>query len=469
MASAKTVGKVGIVESDVEECSRIASALRQADFEVLEANDYDGAYEMLRERQPDVLLLELKSSSQGMRECLKLLEELEQSELDTVVIILTGEGTKAAALRVMHAGAYDYFQKPADPDVLRIIILRAIEKLQIEREHLILREELRRKDALGDLLGSTDAMKGLFDTIRRVARTSTTVVIRGESGSGKELVAQAIHKDSPRRDRPFVSVNCAALPETLMEAELFGYERGAFTGAVTTKEGRIELAHRGTLFLDEIGTLSLPLQSKLLRVLDEHALTRLGGKKSIKVDFRLITATNEDLEKAVRERRFREDLYYRIHVMPLVVPPLRERVDDIPLLVEYFIKVYCAANHWAPKRVADEVMEAMKRYPWPGNVRELENLVQRLVVMTDEDVIPLKQLPRDIREAAPQASPDGFRLPDSGIRLDEEVKAFERRWVEMALKETKGGKVEAARLLGINRDKMNYLCRKHGMESSRTR
>jgi DNA-binding NtrC family response regulator len=461
MPPAKTVGKVGLVESDLEECSKIAGALRRADFEVLEANDYDGAYEMLRERQPDVLLLELKSSPQGIRECLELLEELEQSELDTVVIILSEDRAKSTALRVLHAGAYDYFQKPADPDVLRIIILRAIEKLQIEREHQILREELRRKDALGDLLGSTEAMKGLFDTIRRVARTSTTVVIRGESGSGKELVARAIHQASQRRDRPFVSVNCAALPETLMEAELFGYERGAFTGAVTTKEGRIELAHHGTLFLDEIGTLSLPLQSKLLRVLDEHALMRLGGKKSIKVDFRLLSATNEDLEKAVRERRFREDLYYRIHVMPLFVPPLRERVDDIPLLVDYFIKVYCAANHWAPKQVADEVMEAMKRYPWPGNVRELENLVQRLVVMTDEDIIPLKQLPRDIREAAPQSSADGFRLPDSGIRLDEEVKAFERRWVETALKETKGVKVEAARLLGLNKDKMKYLCRKH--------
>jgi Nif-specific regulatory protein len=248
-----------------------------------------------------------------------------------------------------------------------------------------------------------------------------------------------------------------------MEAELFGYEKGAFTGAVTTKEGRIELAHHGTLFLDEIGILSLPLQSKLLRVLDEHALTRLGGKKSIKVDFRLISATNEDLEKAVRERRFREDLYYRIHVLSLFVPPLRERVEDIPLLVEYFIKVYCAANHWAPKRVADEVMEAMKRYPWPGNVRELENLVQRMVVMTDEDVIPLRQLPRDVREAAPRPSADGFCLPSSGIRLEEEVNAFEKGWVESALKEAKGVKVEAARLLGLNKDKLKYRCRKYGI------
>jgi DNA-binding NtrC family response regulator len=459
----KTAGRVGIVESDLEECARIASALRRADFEVFEAHEHDAAYEMLRERQLDVLLLGVKPSPQGMRKCLELLEELQQSELDTVVIVLSGDRIKSTVSRLLHAGAYDYFQKPTDTDVLRIIILRAIGKLQIERDHQILRQELRRKDALGDLLGSTEAMQGLFDTIRRVARTATTVVIRGESGSGKELVARAIHDAGPRRDRPFVSVNCAALPETLMEAELFGYEKGAFTGAVATKEGRIEGAHHGTLFLDEIGTLSLPLQSKLLRVLEEHSLTRLGGKKSIKVDFRLLSATNEDLEQAVRERRFREDLYYRIHVMPLFVPPLRERVDDIPLLVDYFIKVYCAANHWAPKQVADEVMEAMKRYGWPGNVRELENLVQRLVLMTDEDVIPLKQLPRDIREAAPPPSSDGFRLPPSGIRLPEEVLAFEKHWLETALAKTHGGRSEAARLLGLNKDKMKYLCRKHGL------
>jgi DNA-binding NtrC family response regulator len=454
---------VGIVESNQEECARIASALRRADFEVLEANEYDAAYDLLRERNLDVLLLGVKSSPSGIRKCLELLQALGQSELDTVIMVMSEERTKSTVSRLLHAGAYDYFQKPVDTDVLRIIILRATEKLQIEREHQILREELRRKDALGDLLGSTDAMQGLFDTIRRVARTSTTVVIRGESGSGKELVARAIHDAGPRRDRPFVSVNCAALPETLMEAELFGYERGAFTGAVATKEGRIELAHRGTLFLDEIGALSLPLQSKLLRVLEEHALTRLGGKKSLKVDFRLLSATNEDLEAAVRERRFREDLYYRIHVMPIFVPPLRERVDDIPLLVDYFIKVYCAANHWPPKRVTDEVMEAMKRYPWPGNVRELENLVQRIVVMTDEEEIPLKQLPRDIREAAPPPSSDGFRLPASGIHLADEVHAFEKRWVEAALAKAGGVKVEAARLLGLNKDKMKYLCRKHGL------
>jgi len=289
-----------------------------------------------------------------------------------------------------------------------------------------------------------------------------TVVIRGESGSGKELVARAIHDLSPRRDRPFVSVNCAALPETLMEAELFGYEKGAFTGASITKEGRIELAHRGTLFLDEIGTLSPALQSKLLRVLEEHSLVRLGGKKSIKVDFRLLSATHENLEEAVHDGRFREDLYYRIHVVPVFVPPLRERAEDIPLLVDYFVEVYCAANRLPRKWVSNEAIEALKRHRWPGNVRELENVVQRMLLMTDDETLGPNHLPTSIASPASAADEAGdFHLPPQGIRLEEHVAAYERRWIEAALARTKGVKVQAAHLLGLNKDKMKYLCRKH--------
>ena len=278
--------------------------------------------------------------------------------------------------------------------MLRHLLERAVEKLHIQRENRLLREEISRKNALGDLIGSTEAMHHVFDAIKRMARATTNVIIRGESGVGKELVARALHEQSPRRNRAFVSVNCAALPEGLMEAELFGYEKGAFTGAVATKEGRIELAHHGTLFLDEIATLTPALQSKLLRVLEDRSLTRLGGKKQIRVDFRLISATNEDLEEMVREGRFREDLYYRIHVVPIFVPALRERVEDIPVLAEYFVSVYCAANGFPLKRLADDAMLALKRYPWPGNVRELENAIQRLVIMTDEEIITLKDLPR---------------------------------------------------------------------------
>jgi DNA-binding NtrC family response regulator len=450
------------VDADASLRRQIAASL-QDDFEIFEAETHEETYRILRENVPDLLLLALELSSGGERECLALLRELSESDLTTLVIVLSRDPKKSTALKVMDAGAYDYFVHPVDPDVLRTIVDRAVEKLHIERENRILREELRRKDALGNLLGSTDAMQSLFDSIRRVARTTSTVVIRGESGSGKELVARAIHDLSQRRDRAFISVNCAALPETLMEAELFGYERGAFTGAISTKEGRIELAHRGTLFLDEIGTLGPALQSKLLRVLEERSLVRLGGKRPLKVDFRLVTATNEDLEALVRQGRFREDLYYRIHVVPLFVPPLRERTDDIPLLVDYFVKVYCASNRIPFKLVSDEAMQALKRYAWPGNVRELENVVQRIVLMTDDDLIPLRSVPRDVIEAAGVRARNHFRLPASGIRLDDEVAAFERRWVEAALAEAKGVKSQAARLLGVNKDKMKYLCRKYDL------
>jgi DNA-binding NtrC family response regulator len=464
MAAPTPQPKVAIVDDDPLTRQSLAAPLR-GDYAVLEASDHDGAYRLLREHEPDILLLDLSLPSGSLRECVALLNDLTQSDLDTLVIVLSDDRSKSTALKIMDAGAYDYFHKPTDPDLLSTIIERGVEKVRIQRENRILREEIRRKDAFGDLLGSTDAMRGLFESIRRVAPSNSSVVIRGESGSGKELVARAIHDLSPRRNRPFIGVNCAALPETLMEAELFGYEKGAFTGATATKEGRVELAHKGTLFLDEIGTLGPALQSKLLRVLEERALVRLGGKKPIKVDFRLLTATNEDLEERVRAGQFREDLYYRIHVVPLFVPPLRERVDDIPLLVDYFIKVYCAANHVSPRRVSDDALQILKRYRWPGNVRELENVVQRLVLMTDDEIVSAKHIPRDIVQVAggDSRSVRQFRIPSQGIKLDDELAAFERRWLETALATADGVKAKAAQLLGLNKDKMKYLCRKYNL------
>ena len=401
--------------------------------------------------------------SGGLKQCIELFSRLDGSDIDTLVIVLSSDESKAAALKVIDAGSYDYFIKPIDTDVLRHLISRGVEKLRIQRENRLLREEISRKKTLGDFIGATDAMRHVFDSISRVAKASTNVIIRGESGVGKELVARALHEQSPRKSRAFVSVNCAALPEGLMEAELFGYEKGAFTGAVAAKEGRVELAHQGTLFLDEIATLTLPLQSKLLRVLEERALTRLGGKKSIKIDFRLISATNEDLEEMVRKDLFREDLYYRIHVVPIFVPALRERVEDIPVLAEYFAQIYSAANGLPTKRIADEAMLALKRYPWPGNVRELENTIQRLVIMSDGDTVQLKDLPGEIVQAAGHDPRNRFKLPAAGIKLDREIEAFESRWVKEALEQSKNVKSEAARLLGVDRNRLNYLCRKYNL------
>jgi len=448
------------VDDDQNMRSHIAAALR-SDFELLEGGDYEDAYRLLQESALDVLLLGLPIGSGGVKECTELLARLVGSEIDTLVIVLSSDETKATALKVIDGGSYDYFIKPIDNDVLRHLLERAVEKLHMQRENRLLRDEIARKHALGDLIGSTESMKHVVESIKRMARANSSVIVRGESGVGKELVARALHDQSPRRNRAFVSVNCAALPEGLMEAELFGYEKGAFTGATASKEGRVELAHQGTLFLDEIATLTPALQSKLLRVLEERALTRLGGKKSIRVDFRLICATNEDLEEMVHEGRFREDLYYRIHVVPIFVPALRERVEDIPILAEYFTSVFCAANGFPAKRITGEAMQALKRYPWPGNVRELQNVIQRLVLMTDEESIDLPDMPPEIIQAVSRNSKNKFRLPPGGINLDREMEAVERRWVEEALQQAKNGKAEAARLLGVDRNRLNYLCRKY--------
>jgi DNA-binding NtrC family response regulator len=462
IAAAAPKPRVAIIDDDAGVRSRIAAALRSG-FDVLEGQNYEAAYIYLQEAELDVLLLGLPIAGGGARECLELLDRLDGSEIDTLVIVLSSDDKKSTALKIMDGGSYDYLSKPVDTDVLQHLLERAVEKLRIQRENKILRDEISRKQTSGDFIGATEVMAHLFDSIKRIARSSTNVIIRGESGVGKELVARAIHDQSPRKSRAFVGVNCAALPETLMESELFGYEKGAFTGAAGTKEGRIEVAHQGTLFLDEIATLTLPLQSKLLRVLEDRSLTRLGGKKSIKVDFRLISATNENLEQMTKEGKFREDLYYRIHVVPVFVPSLRERVEDIPALADHFIKVYCAANRLDPKQLSDDALLALKRYAWPGNVRELENAIQRIVVMTESDIISIDDLPPEIAQATGRDGKARFRLPSDGIDLDKELDATERRWVQEAMQQSKQVKAEAARLLGVDRNRMNYLCRKHSL------
>jgi two-component system response regulator AtoC len=466
LPTAHPIAKIAVVDDDPAVRSLVVRTFRDQ-YEVLAGSDLPDAYRLLEGEHLDLLLLDTALPSGGLGECRKLIESLAKTDIDTLLFVLCENLGKDEVMPLLDAGAYDFFGKPIDPDALRVLLDRAVEQLRIQRENRILREEIRRKNEQGDLVGSTEAMRHVFETIRRIAPSNTTTVIRGESGTGKELVARSIHMNSRRRSGPFISVNCAALPEGLMEAELFGYEKGAFTGAGATKEGRIELAHRGTLFLDEIGTLPPSLQSKLLRVLEEHTLIRLGGKKSIKVDFRLISATNENLEEAVHNGHFREDLYYRIHVVPIFVPPLRERVDDIPLLIDYFLRVYCAANGLATMRIGHDALEALRRYAWPGNVRELENVVQRVVLMCENEEVGFEDLPPDIRSGAGRPSGSRLSIPSSGFRLDEQVDAYERSLVETALEKAKGVKVQAARLLGVDANRMKYLCRKHGLNRMR--
>ena len=317
--------------------------------------------------------------------------------------------------------------------------------------------------SFGELIGGSEAMRRVYDAVSRVAHGNTTVMIRGESGTGKELVARAIVANSPRSEQPFISVDCAALPETLIESELFGHEKGAFTGAHQSRAGHIEMAHGGTLFLDEIGAVGLALQSKLLRVLEQHAVQRLGGKVPRKIDFRLITATNEDLEQAVHAGKFREDLYYRINVIPIVLPPLREREGDIALLVDHFLRFYCAANSLPVKTIDTEALEVLEDYHWPGNVRELENLMQRLVLMVPGSNIAVKHLPQGILYTS-SAKQESLLIPEEGISFDEEMARIEVAYLQAALRRT-GGKKAAAALLRINGQKMKYLCRKYGLQS----
>lgn len=464
MSPRRTKPTVAVAEHDAPTRRQLLAHLRE-DFTLLEADSYESVYRVLQEATPDVLLLDLELSAGGVREGLALLREIQKSELDTLVIVMSENDQRTTALRLMTAGAYDYFPKPVAPDVLRVITLRAAERVEIARENRVLREEFYRQQGFGDLIGASAPMQEVYEAIRKVAASDVVVIIRGESGTGKELVANEIHKGSRRAEHPFISINCAALPETLIEAELFGYEKGAFTGATATKEGRFELAHRGTLFLDEIGTLTPALQSKLLRVLEERAFVRLGGKKRVEVDVRLLTATNENLEEMVRQGRFRKDLYYRINVFPVQVPPLRERVEDIPLLVNYFLNVYCAANHVPLKRVDEAALRALERYAWPGNVRELQNVVQRMVLMTEGEVVGVRHLPPVVL-SSPAAAPTDRRNPFlRPVDLDREVAEYEKQWLEAALGHAGGVKAEAARLLGLNKDRIKYLCRKHGITS----
>lgn len=339
---------------------------------------------------------------------------------------------------------------------------RALDKREAESEYLDPTSDDLNSRSNSELIGGSEPMRCVFEAVRRVAGSFSTVLIRGESGTGKELVARAIVAQGPRSEKAFISINCAALPEHLIETELFGHEKGAFTDAKEARPGYIELAHGGTLFLDEIATLGLALQSKLLRVLEERAVTRIGGKSSKKIDFRLIAATNEDLEKLVHTGRFREDLYYRINVIPIMAPPLRDRAGDLPLLVDHFLRQCCRANNKPLKRIDAEVLAAMEDYAWPGNVRELQNVIQRLVLMSDGPVIELQHLPQQLLVAS-TATQEAILIPEGGVDFDAEMERLEVAYLLAALNRTRGRKSAAAALLGIDPQRMKYLCRKRGL------
>ena len=417
---------------------------------------------LLEQHPLDALILDLDRSHGSPTEALRLIEQLRRSHQDLVVIVISHNADPE--LRIKASRVVDeYFIAPADFQAVQIVLDRALDKRALELESSRRDEQMVGRYSFGELIGGSEEMLRVYDAIQRVAQSNTSVVIRGQSGTGKELVAKSIVSMGSRRDKPFVSLNCAALPEHLIESELFGHEKGAFTGAHAARAGHIELADEGTLFLDEIATLPPSLQTKLLRVLEERQVQRLGGKLAKKIDFRLLTATNDNLEEMVRSGRFREDLYYRIHVIPIHLPPLRERHGDIALLADHFLRIYCAANRTPIKRLNLEALEVLEEYSWPGNVRELQNLIQRLVLMVEGRSIEAHQLPQQMLYTS-TARHESLLIPNEGIDFDDEMTRIEAAYVRAALHRAGGKKVLAAALLKVNVQKLKYLCRKHKLD-----
>lgn len=411
-------------------------------FELVTASSGNEALDILKDKAISLVLLDIKMPKMDGMEVLKKVKEMEP---DLDVIMVTASRDIASAVEAMKLGALDYITKPFEVKELLTVIEKALEKRALVRENLYLKESLKQTTAYFDLIGQSPYMKKLIETIEQVSQVDSTVLIHGESGTGKEIVARAIHKRSKRANQPFIAVNCAAIPENLLESELFGHERGAFTGALERKLGKFELADGGTLFLDEIGCMAPGMQAKLLRVLEDKTIERLGGEKSIKVDVRIISATNIDFEKEIKNGKFRHDLYYRLNVIPINLAPLRERKEDIPLFIDFFLEKYNRELNKKVKGLTSDALQVLMNYDWPGNVRELQNFVERLVVLAKNNTITKDDLP--------------FKSPivsyDKPKTLKEMLEEHEREIIKKTLEETNNNRTQAAKILGIPRSSLN--------------
>ena len=440
-----------IADDEVGHLDSLRLVFERKGFGVRTATSGELALEVVRNEPIDVILTDLMMPGMSGQDLLKAARTI-RPEID--VIVMTAFGTVEAAVEAMREGAYDFIQKPFKSALVLRVVERCLERQSLRAENLMLRRTLAEIEPASvrgrPIIGRSPAMVELMETVQQAAPATATVMLYGESGTGKELIARAIHELSPRLAGPLVAVNCAALPESILESELFGHEKGAFTGATEKKPGRIARAHGGTLFLDEISETSLSVQAKLLRVLQEGEFDRVGSDEPVQVDFRLVVATNSDLAALVREGRFREDLFYRLNVIAINLPPLRERPEDIPLLVDHFVRLYAQKNDKPIRSVTDDAMRLLRNYAWPGNVREMENIMERAVVLTRGEVIDTKDLPQPLRDtdsAAPKAiRRDGRNVViPVGTKLEE----AERVLIEETLKETNGDKSLAAQLLGI--------------------
>lgn len=453
------MARILIAEDDRNTLSGLMEILAEEGYEVVGVETGTKAVRMLEAEPFDILLTDLKMPDiSGM----EIYERSREIAPEMKTIVMTAYSSVKDAVEAMKRGVYEYLTKPLDLDELFLTLNKAINEQDIRRENLELKSQLRRSYRFQNIIGQSEPMRRVFQTITKVARSQSTVLIRGESGTGKEVVARAIHYNSPRADKPLVEISCASFPETLLESELFGYERGAFTGANGQKKGRFELAQGGTIFLDEIGDINENVQTKLLRVLQEREISRLGGSQPIKVDVRVITATNRDLERALAEGRFREDLYYRLNVIPIHLPPLRERREDIPLLVDYFLRKYSSENEVPLRRISPEALELCMQYDWPGNVRELENAIQNAIVLGEGEEIGPEHLPFGIASAV-HGDPWTPLFAQAGQTLQEQIDSAERIILERAIREARGNKSEAAKRLGISLRTMRYKIKKYGL------
>lgn len=455
--------KILVIDDSPEILTLFSEYLKAEGYEVDTSADGSAGIEMIEKKFYDLIVTDLKMPGvDGM----KVLEFSMNRSPDSLCIILTGYGTVKNAVEAIKLGAFDYLTKPVKMDEILVTLKRALDYRNLKMENINLKNQLKKKYKFENIIGDHERVQKVFEMVEKVADTDSTILILGESGTGKELIAKAIHYNSYRRERPFIPVNCAAIPSELLESELFGHEKGAFTNAIRTRVGRFELASGGTVFLDEIGDMNPLLQSKLLRVLQERQFERIGGIKTIKTDIRVIAATHQDLQQAVQQKRFREDLYYRLNVIPIRIPPLRERKTDIPLLVHHFLDHFNRSKKKKIRGISDEAMGSLISYDWPGNVRELENTVERMVILVDHDIIGHQDLPERFHALPQPEAPQVLEIPEEGISLINAVNDYEKNLILQALTKTGWVKNKAARLLNLNRTTLIEKIKRQNLQRS---
>jgi two-component system, NtrC family, response regulator PilR len=460
--AAPPTARILVVDDERSMRELLAIVLKREGHEVLLAEDGRSAIKVLERETVELLISDVRMPDLSGVE---VLAAAQRTNPDIIGIMITAYASTATAVEALRLGAYDYLSKPFNVDELKLKVRKALERKHLQQENTLLKRALQQTHQFSNIIGRSASMQAVFQLIQTIAPTTSTVLVTGESGTGKELVARAIHFNSARKDRPFVALNCGALPETLLESELFGHVRGAFTGADSNKKGLVEVAEKGTIFLDEIGEMSPMMQVKLLRVLQERKFRRLGGTEEIDADIRIIAATNRDLSKLVAEGRFRDDLFYRINVIPVRLPALRERLEDIPLLSEHFLAKYAAQMGRPLSGMSPEAMRRLQAYAWPGNIRELENAIERAVALEAGPVVEATSLPEHVQNGAAPGTVGAADkpLPGSGFDLEKHVAEIEREYIAEALRRAGGVKGRAADLLGMSFRSFRYYMKKYNL------